>query len=353
MAFPNLDELVKQRKWFQAAEEIKRIIRDGQLSSDDNSYLLRMTQELIPRMHPISMCSLVIKLAEIQEENTALGLLSTALATIISVSHREDKYPNEKLGIRMNMAISKIKMGNYEGCESEIFEWLEMCKSDRKRRWEFSMECKETLYKVAYLYYRATGNVEKEQEYLLEYSKISQDDNEINRLIDVSLVSMSFFDFASVISLDGFENIKDESKRQLFLDFQNGSFEKIKKWEKQLKNTIIGVVGEKRFDEYMNGVTEKIYLINIISLCFRTTDKFIALETLCHALQVNDEMIVRLVLRLLGYGLVEGWIDTERGLLMFNKVVPKSLSMSEITEMKERYIRWRDRVQRAINQIVQ
>lgn len=353
MGFEILEEMHKQRKWYRAAEEIKRIVAQDKLSPEENNQLLSIAKNIIPNMHPISMSEVAVCLARTQETSMAVNILRSTLESIQSLCRGDSDYANERLMLRMEMSLYLMQMDDLEEREADIFEWRGLHDSDLRRDWQFSRENRNLLNKVGYVYYNKVGNIEMAQEYLLKYIKDSGDDADIEHLVELSLVSRRFFDFVSITSLEGFEEMKNGELRQLFLDFQQGVFSEIEKWEGALRGIVSRIAGEDRLAEYMMHVTDKIYLINIVSICFKATQKYVPLETLREELKVTNEEVVQLVLSLLGHGLVTGWLDTEKGILMLDKVVPKSLSKDDISAMKNKFVMWKERVQRAIDQASQ
>lgn len=351
MSIEGLQKLCDARRWFDCSEKIVEMAA-GPLSGDEAAAVARILDAAILRMHPSSSSATVAALVPHLPLGDAVGLLSRTHAAISSQGMTDDSYMNELASVGMQICLCKIKSGEAEDRETEILGWKKIYEQGGDvARPGLSPENYRLLQYVAYHFYALISNVEEAQAYLFSYTALSGDAGLLERLVKLSIVSKTFFDFSSVIELDGFDGLSDQGLADLLVAFQRGDFAQIEKKKRQVAAVVEEIAGPDLAQEYMGHVAEKVYLVSILNICFEAEHKCVPLDRFVTELRIDESHLVALLLRALGIGLISGWVDSRERMLFYDRVAPRSLCEEDISRMRNRFVLWRDRVARAIASI--
>jgi hypothetical protein len=323
-----LKTLQSQRKWYDCSECIKDIVK----SSDHSKYTVEMLtvfKNILPSMHTETAVDTAIALSSIVAPKDALSILQNTLGMCMKKDTTKYFQPIAKIG--MNICLTNISLGNFENIEKMIIQW----KNSVLTNCNFIL-----LHFLGFKFYEGIGNLENSHEYFIKYVSLSGDVHNIEKLVRLSLLSKNFYDFSYISNLEEFSSLsqKNIELKLLFEDFQRGHFEKI-------NNQRIEAVLECRNPE---AVREKVYLVNIINICFDAADKMVNFDVFTARMNIDSNYLLYLLMKALGAKLVTGWIDSEKNTLFFDRVMPRSLSKDEISKMKEKFCEWSNRVQRSI-----
>lgn len=355
MPFDDLRALCSARKWFDCAQELKSLAENTKTAKKKLPELVEIFTSILPHMHPASSAETAVAFVPRLALDDAIGLLEQAADAIVAQRMLPDSFLNELTSVQMHLCLCRIRQGELDDRESEILKWRKMHSRPGADGGPvsipFSRANHELLQYVTYCFYSAIGNVEEAQRHLLAYVTASGDNSELEQLVKLSLVSKIFFDFSSVIALEGFKRLSSKRLISLFEDFQRGHFAQIEKRKKEIVGIINEILGTEQHEEYMNYVAEKVYLINIMNMCFQSEHKCVMISRMLADLQIEENYLIALLLKALGIGLISGWIDSERGILFFDRVIPRSLGNEDIAKMKQKLVVWRNRVVRAIEKV--
>lgn len=322
-----LKELANERKWFDFTEKIKEELKkssDAQKAEE----MAEIFMNCMKRIHPLSITSTVVSLFPYLNPEKALELITQAISSISSFIG-ESAYEQEIICLKLYHCIGSIKMNNFEDIESYIF----YLKKSNVSNENFSL----SLF-VAALYYEAIGDIENAQENLFIHAKQSGIVEDIEKLVRFSILSKSFFDFAAISSFNEFEELNNTKLKELFINFQEGDILKIDSKE---ACQLLGV-------ESVEYLKEKICLVNILKLCFKSEQKYILIEEIMNFLQMDEQSVIVLLMNALGLNIMNGWIDSEQRIFYFNSILPRSLNSTELQNMKFKFVEWRSRVQKVL-----
>lgn len=342
----DLKTLCSQRKWYDCAQGIILI------SSQDNSKsiqseLVEIFKSSMQRMHPKTLKNVGVALCANLQPADAINIFKDILNCINSHRSNEESYLDEIAIIEMSICLCRIKLGEVENRETEIIEW----KNNYKNRPDIFKKCSASyglLQLIAYNFYKLINNIEETQKYLLNYIEFSKNTEFIPELIKLSIVSKTFFDFSTIISLSGFESVEEEKLTNLIVDFQQGDCKNIKDAKSLVLDIIKSVVPSNLVNEYVDIVGEKVFLASILSICFEAENKSVSFDKFINELSIDESYLISLILKALGMKLVSGWIDSKERMLYFNSVMPRCLYDTQISKMKNKFICWRDRIAKVI-----
>lgn len=329
MAF--LDEiknLEAERKWFDLTETIKNNVHS--LSESEINSLLTIFTKNMERIHPMSLTSTIIGLYYHISPETACDLIKNAISAIDSISLVQNSYFNEITTLRLYFFIASIKLNNLEDIETQIIS----LKSQN-----LSVENINLLYLVGAMFYEKLENYEEAQNCLFCHLKQSESVYDIEKLVELSIKSPTFFDFSAISSLKEFEQMKNLPLKNLFISLMSGDVNQIH------TQNVFDIL--KTVDS--DWIETKIYLLNIIRICFKCDQKFVKFDHFINELKIDENKVLGLLLRALGLNIIKGWIDSEERTLFFDYVLPRSLNAEELEKMKMKFVEWRNRVQEIIN----
>lgn len=347
MAITDLKKLQSERKWFDCSQEMIRLVNENKLSSDDLKTIFSVFKEIEARFHPTTLAETVKHLVKVISPQESIDFILSAINTLNNSKINSASVTASLDLLNIHLCISKVKIGSFEEIEREI-----IC----LKRKSLSKNSYISLLYLGYIFYDSIGNIEHTQEYLLSYIKEIRDLKEedfhmMDKLIKLSLLSKSFYDFSAITEMKEFDSCKDEDLKSLFVDFKNGDFKKLEGWENNIKDIICQIVREDLRVIIFDQVREKIYLINIINICFYSDQKFVYLDHFCSSLKIDQNYLLILILKAFGLGLIDGWIDSKQNILFYNSIISRQLSMQDISKMKSKFIIWRSRVNDVINQM--
>lgn len=351
MSTSDLQLLCNQRKWFDCAERIKAMIKDNTIEKHKQK-VVEMLNTALSRMHPKSSSDVVVAFYPFLSIDEAIAILDTTEAVIQSQVSLPYQHINELTKVQMHICLCKIKKSELEDRESEILGWKKLYTGNQTD--STVILCRENyqlLDFIAYNFYSRVNNIEEAQKYLHSYISTSNDTALLDWLIKLSIASSVFFDFSSITTLSGFDHLQDNALKTLFISFQNGNFAEIDKNKEFIGKILNEVVGNNSVQEYMSVVVEKVYLVNVLNICFSLEHKAVPLDTLMEHLKVDEVYLIALLIKSLGIGIISGWIDSEKRILFFNGILPRSLSDKDILNMKKKFVVWKDKVARVIEAI--
>lgn len=333
MSLDRLRSLADSRKWYDFAELIKEDVASG-ITPEELVSTSELLIKHIQKMHPISICSITVALVSTMEPLKASGLLDAAIAAIHSIS-LDENYLQELYFLEMHKCMMDIRLERLEDIESRLIAWESSKLSDEN----FSL-----LRLVAGEFYESIGNIEDAQKEYLMHAKLTKKVVDIEKLLRLSLLSKTFFDFSSVAAFREFDMLEDSSDlKELFLWFQKGDLSKIGRSE------LFDVLKVSNIED----IRDKIYLINIVMICFRSERKFVYFDTFLSELVIDEVTLLGLLLKALGINIITGWIDSEQRRLFFDRVIPRALNLDELTRVKCKFVEWRKRVGEVIEAIEQ
>lgn len=324
-----IKSLESERKWFDMIEHIKRGAA-ASLPSVDLDFSLDILTRNMAKIHPISLTSAIVALLQHISPEKASGIIQAAISTLETGSAIQSNYFQEIATLRLHFYISSIKQRNFENIESQIIAL---------KNTALSNDNLNLLYLVAALFYEGMGNCEEAQSYLFLHAKQTGAVYDIEKLVELSIRSSSFFDFSAISAFSEFDDLSNAPLKNLFLCLSSGNIGNItaKEVSKILKTNNV------------DRLTTKVHLLNIIRMCFKSEQKFVAFDQLMSELQIDEVALIKLLLRALGLGVVKGWIDSEERMLFFDSVLPRALNREELQKMKMKFVVWRDRVQKVID----
>lgn len=320
-----LKELAQERKWYDFTEKIKSELSRG-ANAKEAEQMAETFGQYISKIHPLSIVSTVVSLFPHLHPTKAVDLIEKSISII---SSSETNYSQELVCLKLYRCIGYVKMNNFEDIESQLIFLKNSAISNENLNF---------LLLVASSYYEAIGNIENAQEYLFRHAKETGFLENPERLVILSILSKTFFDFAAVSSFNEFKLIKDENLKKLFILFQEGDMAGI---EPKTACALLGV-------ESIDFLKEKIYLVNILKICFQSEQKFVFFEQLIECLKMDEQTVICLLIRALGLNIINGWIDSEQRIFYFNSVLPRALSASELQKLKFKFIEWRAKVDRVL-----
>lgn len=354
-----LKELISARKWYDCAERIKEMVqkKPGDKQLDQLALVL---QDALPYMHPISSSETAVVVSSLLPSERCIALLTSTANAIDSQASMTDRYSDELLFVQMHLCLAHIRNGETEETEAQILGWKNAYeKSISEDEHSFSNENYRLLNYISYVFYSRIRNVEEAQKYLHNFITISGDYSHFEEFLKLSIASKSFFDFSSVISLPGFSSADLENAaspsfkglKALLVDFRDGNFQAIKSKEKQIREILKEAVCKNAVDEYQLSVVEKVFLVNIMNMCFVSDQKAVPFDVLLDNLRVEETHLIALLLKALGIGIVSGWLDSEKRMLFYNGILPRCLSETDIVEMKRQFSAWQNKVRKVIETI--
>lgn len=354
MSLAELKSLFDSRKWFDCAEKIKSHIAENHTQADELDEITRLLAPVLHRMHPISSSETVIALACLLDRDRAIELLNVAATAISRQIGDEENYANELISVQMHLCSYKIQNGELEERESEILGWLKIYSKERTN--DSSVPFSPTNYMfvqyVAYLYYNAIRHFEQAQTHLYNYLSVHKDAGLLDALVRLSIVSKSYFDFFAISLLEGFDGLENRRLVEVFVSFQNGDTSSVRENEKTILEIVTETVGVDFVPDYMPSVLEKVFLINILNICFVSEQKFVPFNTFLSELNFTDvSYLIALLLKALSFGLISGSLDSQKEVLYFDRLISRSLSSDDLSKMRDKFVVWRDRVSKTIQQM--
>lgn len=323
-----LKELTDLRKWFDFTEKIKLELRKDSNTSRAEE-MADMFANFVQRIHPLSVTSTIVEFFPYLSPNKAIELIEKAISAIESSSGDENTYIQEIICLKLYHCMASIQIKRFEDIESYIFHLKKSSASNEN----FNLSLL-----VAALYYEACGDIENSQEYLFEHLKQTNSVHNIEKLIRFSILSRSFFDFAAISSLTEFNQFDNQDLKNLFMNFEEGNISRI---DSTTACRLLKV-------ESIDFLREKIYLVNILKMCFKAEQKYVIIEDIMKFLQLDEQSAIGLLITALGLNIVSGWIDSEKRIFYFNSVLPRSLNSEELQKMKFKFVEWRSRVQKVL-----
>lgn len=333
MSLDRLRSLANSRKWYDFTELIKEEAARG-IHPEQLASVVELLHGYIQKIHPISISSTAIALASVVSPQEASDLLDAAIEAIHSTSLNEDDYLQELNSLRMHKCMVDIKLGRLEDIESQLIAWKSSKLSDEN----FSL-----LHLVAGQFYESTGDTENAQEQYLAHAKLTKSVIDIEKLLRLSLLSKTFFDFSSVAAFKEFDTLENKGLKLLFSCFQKGDLSRID------KSQLLDILKVDNIDY----IRDKIYLVNIMMICFRSEEKFVHFDTFISELAIDEVTLLGLLLKALGINIITGWVDSEQRMLFFDKVIPRALGSDEFARMKCKFTEWRERIGKVIRAIEQ
>lgn len=335
MAFLNeLKKLESERKWFDLTEYIKHGLTHSS-TKKDLDLVISILLNNISKIHPISLTSVIVALFPHITPVKASELIYTCVSTLEAGSVLETNYGQEIITLKLYFYIAAIKQSQLEDIEAQLIS----LKNSRISNENFNL-----LYLVAALFYETLGNYEEAQEYLFLHAKQTGTVYDIEKLVELSIRSTTFFDFSAISSFTEFNGMKNTSLKNLFLGFQEANISNIK------KKDILNILKISDVEQ----ITVKIYLLKITRICFKSENKFVTFDQLIQELQVDEPTLIKLLLRAMGLKVIRGgWIDSEQRVLFFDGVLPRALTDEEFQKMKTRFTELRGRVEKVIGVLEQ
>lgn len=334
MSFTNeLTKLAEEKRWY----EFTLLIINNVSKSTESSEIdiaMSLIHKNMTRIHPLSLKAVSITLFNLLSNDKFIEFADDVISAIISVSTGDEPYTQEIITVRLYKNISLIKKGIFENIESQIISL---------RTSELSIENENLLYLTAALFYEGIGNIEEAQQNLFLHAKETKKVYDIEKLIRLSMISTNFFDFAAISSYKEFNDFEGCPLKELFIHFQEGNIENIS------EKDILKILNINNISH----IKEKMYILNIMKICFNSEQKFILLDHLASVLNIDQMVVIKLILRALGLKVISGWIDSDKKMLFFDYVLPRALNQDEMKNMRSKFIEWRNRVQGIIDIIEQ
>ncbi|ELA40899.1 uncharacterized protein VICG_02039 [Vittaforma corneae ATCC 50505] len=248
-----LKRLESERKWFDMTEHIKRGVVNS-LSDADLDFSLDILSRNAVKIHPMSLTSAIVALFSYISPEKASSIIQTAISTLESSFVSQSSYFQEIATLRLHFYIASIKQKNFENIESQIIALKDAALSNDNLN---------LLYLVAALFYESTGNCEEAQSYLFLHAKQTGAVYNIEKLVELSIKSSTFFDFSAVSAFKEFDGLSNAPLRNLFLCLSDGDISSIN------TKDIFNILKTNNVDQ----LTTKVHLLNIIKICFKSEQK--------------------------------------------------------------------------------
>jgi 26S proteasome regulatory subunit N9 len=324
----SLDEIRKlqgERKWLQFCNAI--ILACGSESIDE---LLSLYAAALPNIHPQSLTKVSLRLAEALDADRAIELLEATQNAVRNSVMYGEAFDTETTTLEIRRLLFLVEKNELSGVERRLYEWKHL---------EMEEITKSMYCFLGYKFYEKIGNVEGAFDHLFLYAKLNPDANVIDELLRYALLSREFYNFNSVAVLPNFESSRSKELKKLFLLFKDGDTNGLSKCSSDL---------ERLFGDSAEMVREKIYIIGLLNICFSEPEKMVHFSRIEGELGISGEMATYVVLKSLGLGLIDGWINGENRILYFNGIVPRVLKAEEIERMKMKFESWRKRVEEVV-----
>lgn len=326
MSLETLKTLIEERKWYDFSHLVIKLSKEANDKQALDS-MLHLFIELLPRIHPLSIASTTVALLSRLQTEEALGLINCSISAIRE--RDENIYKEELCCLSMHKCMISVYAKRYENIESQIISWMSQKLSDENYYF---------LLLLAGNFYESIGNVENAQEYFLKHAKATNKVEDVEKLVRLSIISRTFFDFSSVMAFNEYRTLQNNDLKNIFDCFLEGDVSKV-----NLQDIMRALnIKDAEF------IKEKFFLINIIVICFKSEHKYVSFDVFMAKLCVDEIMLLKLLLKALGTGVISGWIDSEKRTLFFSRVIPRALNAEELEKMKAKFVEWKRRVDEAI-----
>ncbi|ADM12685.1 uncharacterized protein Eint_111860 [Encephalitozoon intestinalis ATCC 50506] len=325
MELNRIKELQKERKWMQFCNAII-----DSMDSFPLNELLDAFLESAGQIHPRSSYEVFLAFSERLNPEEGIRVLALGEETIRNSVLYSETFEVEKMFLEMKRCLLLIEIGELRGIEKKLFEWkgFRMPKNVR------------IMYNFfGFKLYQKIQNVEEAFSHLLRYVNLSGSEELMDCLVEYALLSKEFFNFTLITSLPGFDKMNNRDLKEIFLMFREGNVERLE--EKYGKFTEI-------FGSNADVVKEKAYMIALINICFSEAEKKVSIKKVEELLKIPNKMVIYIILKSFGLGLISGWIDGEKGILYFDSLIPRALQKEEIQKLKEKYEIWEGKVQEIV-----
>lgn len=328
MELDRVRQLQRERKWMQFCS----LIIDC-MGSSPMDKLLDIFLESAGQAHPRSSCEVFLAFAERLSPEEGIKVLAIGEKIIREAVLYSESFEVEKMLLDMRKCLLLVERGDLKGIEKKLFEWKGV-KMARNVDMMYNL--------LGFKLYEKIQNIEVAFPYLLRYVRASESEDLVDTLVEYAMLSKEFFNFTLITSLPSFEKMKSSSLREIFVMFREGDIRELK--NRHDKFTEI-------FRDRSEIVEEKIYMIALINICFSETEKRISIKKVEELLEISNKTAVYIILKSFGLGLIEGWMDGEKGILYFDCLVPRVLQTEEITKLKEKFNSWEQRVHEVISML--
>ncbi|KAF7684166.1 26S proteasome regulatory subunit RPN9 [Astathelohania contejeani] len=305
-----LNELYKEKKWYDLCQEIIRVQSEGKpLISEVMNLVLPNSKQI----HPTDYTNAILSTLPYLDPEAKLSLLSEAQMQLESKSLKQHSREYRLLEIHKQTILMDVQF-QPETIEQHIFEW---------------QDCQDECYlQMALKYYEKTENYEECYNTIIKMKK----NIPLDKFIIYALLSRKVFNFSNFAFFEGDNKILFE----IVSEFQEGKMS-------PLINEIAILKQHSTFLE------QKLNLIRLINLCFNSTRKMLSFSEIEEKLGVDSA--IPLLVQALGLGVVSGVINGEERIFEFTHVIPRVLTKEELIEMKNKFSIWRRKVGNAIKAI--
>ncbi|KAI5148782.1 hypothetical protein ENBRE01_0532 [Enteropsectra breve] len=356
MAFEDVRTLAEELKWYDAAEKIIEIINDKEYDTSNNQELVGIFYELVARLHPATMTKLSIAIAVKIGVGEGADIIQECMENIKNGNRAEERYSSEMLRLELVSILCKVMNGSSENID---FALINIRKTLAWNRTKEGITNSAYLNYISYVHSIKSGDIDGAQKALSDYlftanaPEIAIADRKellIENLIKLSLLSSKFYDFSSISRMAMYEKNGNTELKKLYEDFAEGNIEKLNGHEAAIRQ-IIGeyVADETRAQLRFGKLVDKVCLINILGVCYAAAGKMVPIEDFAERLpHLERSCLLGLLFKLMGLGLVDGWIDTTKGHLYLDRIIPKNPTADDINAMKNKFKDWRRRVNEVI-----
>ncbi|KAG5859106.1 hypothetical protein KMI_09g15340 [Encephalitozoon hellem] len=325
MEFDRIRKLQGERKWLQFCS----MIIDS-MNTHPIDKLLDVFLESAGQVHPRSSYEVFLAFSERLAPEEGIRVLALGRNIIEGSLLYSEPFEVEKMLLDIKKCLLLVEINEIKGVEKMLFEWkgFKMPKNVR------------IMYNfLGFKFYQKIQNVEAAFSYLLRYVSLLGSEELIDTLVEYALLSKEFFNFTLITSLPGFSKMRNKDLKEIFMMFREGDIRGL-----EGKNDEFN----KIFGDNASIVKEKAYVIALINICFAEAEKKISIKKIEESLKIPSKMVIYIVLKSFGLGLISGWINGEEGILYFDSLIPRALQKEEVVKLKEKYDVWEKKVQEVI-----
>ncbi|AFN84166.1 hypothetical protein EROM_111850 [Encephalitozoon romaleae SJ-2008] len=325
MEFDKIKKLQGERKWMQFC----CMIIDS-MNTHPIDKLLDVFLESAGQIHPRSSYEVFLAFSERLAPEEGIRVLAIGEDIIGGSVLYSELFEVEKMILEIKKCLLLIEINELKGIEKRLFEWKNL-KMPRNVRIMYNL--------LGFKFYQKIQNVEAAFSHLLKYVNLSETEELMDTLVEYALLSKEFFNFTLIASLPGFDKMKNKNLKEIFMMFREGNVKGLEEKHNKL-NEIFGSSADI--------IKEKAYMIALINICFSEVGKKVSIKKIEELLKIPSKMVIYIVLKSFGLGLINGWIDGEEGILYFDSLIPRALQKEEVVKLKEKYDIWEKKVQEVI-----
>ncbi|KRH94132.1 26S proteasome regulatory complex, subunit RPN9/PSMD13 [Pseudoloma neurophilia] len=294
-----LNQLLEDRKWYNAYLYLNSL-DESQYTEKLVDSFLNKTIPLASQLYPLSLTQTVIKVTK--KYSQRLDAL-IELESKIEESIFKEKAHKDSL-ILLKIAITEMFFETNKNIESQIYELKAM---------DLNQEQQQAFDHLALRYFEKCGN--SDEAYLC-----SKRLNFSEKMAENALHARNVFFLPEL----------DEKESALYKAVREGNYSYVLKSK----------------TENLDFILEKTYIIKMLDIC--RNQKEIDLIKLGKDLNLEQNSLLLLLIKAIGLNIIDGKINGVKNLLEIFNVNLQTVAKADLTEIKEQFEAWRDRVDEII-----